>query len=111
MFNIVFFITLLSLLMQGMTIPKVARKLGVEEVSDPEVETFGIDMPEEMGTLSDYVIQASDLANGNTLKDLEMPSGKRVIMIRRGDTNIVPEGNVTLAEGDKLLVLNYTVSI
>ena len=50
MFNIVFFITLLSLLFQGTTIPFVAKLLKVGEKAEREVDTMGIEMPDEMGT-------------------------------------------------------------
>ncbi len=107
MFNIVFFTTLISLLMQGMTLAKVAKWLRVDDIPPPEVETFGIEMPDEMGMLTDTVIEKDDPENGTALRDINMPLGKRIVMIKRKDRFIVPDGNVILEEGDKLLVLEY----
>ncbi len=107
MFNIVFFTTLISLLMQGMTLAKVAKWLDVDDITPPEVETFGIEIPDEMGMLSDTVIKKNDPENGTAIRDINMPEGKRIVMIKRQDSFIVPDGNVILAEGDKLLILEY----
>lgn len=105
MFNIVFFITLLSLLFQGTTIPFVAKLLKVGEKAEREVDTMGIEMPDEMGTLTNHIVTKKDLQNGNQLKDLDMPAGKRVIMIKRGEDFVVPEGNAILMEGDQMLII------
>ena len=105
MFNIVFFITLLSLLFQGTTIPFVAKLLKVGEKAEREVDTMGIEMPDEMGTLTNHIVTKKDLQNGNRLKDLGMPEGKRVIMIKRGEDFVVPEGNAALMEGDQMLII------
>ncbi len=107
MFNIVFFITLVSLLLQGMTIPKVAKKLHVDEDSEPEVETYGIEMPDGMGTFTNHIVETADLARGNTLKDLQMPEGRRVVVIKRDEELIVPAGDVVLQPDDKLLIIEY----
>ena len=105
MFNIVFFITLLSLLFQGTTIPFVAKLLKVGEKAEREVDTMGIEMPDEMGTLTNHIVTKKDLQNGSLLKDLNMPIGKRVIMIKRGEDYIMPEGNSLLREGDQMLII------
>ena len=105
MFNIVFFITLLSLLFQGTTIPFAAKLLKVGKKAEPEVDTMGIEMPDEMGTLTNHIITTKDFQSGNQLKDLQMPAGRRVIMIKRGEDFILPEGSATLVEGDQMLIL------
>ena len=105
MFNIVFFITLLSLLFQGTTIPFAARLLKVGKKAEPEVDTMGIEMPDEMGTLTNHIVTQKDLQNGDLLKDMNMPVGKRVIMIKRGEDFVMPEGSATLMEGDQMLII------
>ena len=105
MFNIVFFIALLSLLFQGTMIPFAARLLKVGKKAEPEVDTMGIEMPDEMGTLTNHIVTQKDLQNGNLLKDMNMPVGKRVIMIKRGEDFVMPEGSATLMEGDQMLII------
>ena len=104
-FNIVFFITMLSMLVQGMSIPAVARKLNLALPQDKTPETFGIEIPEEAGKLMDHKLTESDLAAGNTLKEVVLPEGTRVVMIKREGELIVPDGSVKLKIGDKLLMI------
>ena len=104
-FNIVFCIALLSLLVQGTTLVPVARKLDLCIEDDPEVESFGMEIPEEMGMLRDHVVSEEDLVKGPTLRDLHLPHGIRVVMVRREGKFIVPHGSLELKVGDNLVIL------
>ena len=105
MFNIVFLITLISLLLQGMTLSPVARMLRLSYEEDPTVETFGMEIPEEMGMLRDHTVTEEDLKQGPTLRDLGLPHGIRVMMVRRGDSYLVPHGSMPLEVGDRLVII------
>ncbi len=105
MFNIVFLITLFSLLLQGMTLSPVARMLRLSYEEDPQVETFGMEIPEEMGMLRDHTVTEEDLQKGPTLRDLGLPHGIRVMMVRRGDSYLVPHGSMPLEIGDRLVII------
>ena len=104
-FNIVFIITLLSLLVQGMTLSPMARLLNMSIDDDPEVETFGMEIPEEMGMLRDHIVSQVDLEGGDTLRDLHLPHGIRVVMVRRESKYLVPHGSMKLMEGDRLVII------
>lgn len=104
-FNIVFFITLLSLIFQGMSIPRVAKMLHLNLPMEKVPETFGIEIPEEAGKLQDYTLTDDDLEGGNTLKEIQFPQGARVVIIRRDDKFIIPDGSVELQSGDQLLII------
>lgn len=105
MFNIVFIITLFSLLLQGVSLSKVARGLRLSYEETPKAETFGIEIPEEMGMLSDHVVTPEDLAGGATLRDLRLPHGIRVLMVRRGEQFLVPHGSMQLQPEDHLVII------
>ena len=105
MFNIVFLVTLISLLLQGMTLSPVARLLRLSYDEDPQVETFGMEIPEEMGMLRDHTVTEEDLKEGSTLRDLGLPHGIRVMMVRRGDSYLVPHGSMPLEVGDRLVII------
>jgi len=105
-FNIVFFVTILSLLVQGTTIIYSARKLGLMEQSEPDEDAFGVDLADEHPTsLRTIVLTDGDLGSGNTLRDLSLPEGSLVMMIRRGGRYIVPNGRQRLQPGDALLII------
>ena len=50
-------------------------------------------------------IRIRQVEHGATLKDMNMPQGTRVIMIKREEDYIVPTGKLTLKEGDKMVIL------
>ena len=107
-FNIVFFITIVSLIIQGTTIPMVARFL---HLAEPEVsgEKREIDVyfdEEILSATSEMIITKDSLKNGNVLSKIEIPENTLVIMIKRKDKIIVPRGNTHLHEGDRLLVIS-----
>ena len=104
-FNIVFLVTLLSLVIQGSTLSWVAKWLNLSIDEDPEVETFGMEIPEEMGMLRDHIVSEDDLVMGSTLRDLHLPHGIRVIMVRREEKYIVPHGSLELKIGDRLVII------
>lgn len=105
-FNIVFFVTILSLLVQGTSVIASARKLGLVEDAAPNEDAFGVDLADEHPTsLATIVLSEADLASGSTLKDMSLPEGSLVMMIRRGDRYIVPDGKRRLLPGDALLLI------
>lgn len=105
-FNIVFFVTILSLLVQGTTVISAARRLKLIEDTKPDESDFGIDLAEEHPTqLKTKILTEEDLRIVHTLKDMNLPEGTLVMMIRRGEKYIVPNGNRKLMAGDALLII------
>ncbi len=104
MFNLVFFITLLSLLIQGTTVTSFARWLGL--TTPVKSRTFDIDLPDEIeGSSSEMVIAPEHLSDGNLMSELKLPQRTLVVMIKRDDKYLVPKGNTRLYIGDILLLL------
>lgn len=106
LFNVVFVITLLSLSLQGTTITSCARWLGLATEESKEGNEFGIELPEELGSrLSEMTLTDEDLVYGNHLADMHFPDGTLVMMIKRGNSIIVPNGRLELQKGDILLTI------
>lgn len=106
-FNIVFFITILSLVIQGMTITSVAKKLKLDTKLEKEGNDFGIIFPEEIDSkLWDVDVTENMLVNGNTLANMKLPKGILVILIKRGNDYIIPNGSVEIEISDKLLLIS-----
>lgn len=107
LFNTVFFITLLSLIIQGMTISKMARWLKLDLPEEKEENEFGVELPEEIDThLNDITLTEDMLTVGNRLADMNIPKGTLVMLIKRGNEFIIPNGQIELHAGDKLLVMS-----
>lgn len=109
-FNIVFFITLLSLIIQGSSITASAKMLKLDDDIPEDDNNFGVEIPEEAGKLVEITLTEESLTHGNTLKELKLPEGMLVMMIKRQDRFIVPNGSVELMAGDKLLIITESGS-
>lgn len=105
MFNIVFIITLFSLLVQGSSLSTVAKWLRLSYEQDAKAETYGMEIPMEMGMLRDHIVTEDDLAGGKTLRDMHLPHGIRVMMVRRDGRFLVPHGSMGLFPGDHLIII------
>ena len=106
-FNIVFFITIVSLVIQGTTVSHMSRWLGLSMPMPKTGNDFGVELPEEIGSdLRDLTVTAELLANGNTLKEMNIPKGTLVMIVKRGDEYLVPNGMMKLQVGDKLLLIS-----
>ena len=106
-FNIVFFITLLSLIFQGMTIAPVAKWLNLDLPEEKEGNDFGVEIPEEIDSqLTDVTLTAEMLENGNRLMDMNISKGTLVMLVKRGSEFMIPNGRMELKVGDKLLYIS-----
>jgi potassium/hydrogen antiporter len=105
-FNVIFFVVLVSVLLQGMSINWVARRLGVnaEQPRPPEAQVFVPDVRLSSRML-EAIIPADSPLVGKTLIDVGLPRGVLVVHIQRGDTPIIPSGGTVLHAEDHLLVL------
>ncbi|MBR5146966.1 MAG: potassium/proton antiporter [Bacteroidales bacterium] len=101
-FNMVFFITLTSLIIQGTTITKVADWLKLSTVKDDGPENFGVDIPEELNT----ILQQQVVRDEAYLRDYPLPEGTLVMIVERRNKYIVPNGQLFLKKGDKLLLIS-----
>lgn len=103
-FNVVFFITILSLALQGSTVSALARRFGLLE-PEPE-DRFGIDLPDKIqAALSEVEVNDDFLAAGDTLKDTAVPDNTLVLLVKRGEHYFVPRGATKLRKGDILLTI------
>jgi cell volume regulation protein A len=106
-FNVVFFITILSLLTQGTTVASMAKLLNLSEDEKAAPEMLGIELPEEIrSAMSEIEVIPSVLVNGNKLMNLSLPDNTLVVMVKRGDKYFIPKGHTILLEGDKLLLIS-----
>lgn len=103
-FNVVFFITILSLVIQGSTVSPMATWLGLSKKLPQD--SFGVDLPDKIkSALSEIEVREAFIAGGKQLKDISLPGGTLVVMVKRGEDYFVPTGGTSLHLGDKLLVL------
>lgn len=103
LFNIVFFIVLASTLVQGTTIPVVARRLGIEGPAF-EGEPAWAGEPVRRELVEFRVPETSPLV-GRRLAQAGLPRGADAVLLRRYDTYVVVRGSTRLRRDDVVLLL------
>jgi len=103
-FNIVFFITIISLVLQGTTVSLFARLFGVLD-TEAQHKDFAVYVPEDIAITSEIKVTPALLLHGNTIRQLGLEDNALPIMIKRGGKYIIARGATELQEGDKLLLI------
>ena len=107
-FNIVFFCTLVSLIVQGTSLPLIARWLNLADKPRQmkKLRDFDVDFSNDIKSVTTEIeITAKILSNGNQLMNLSLPDNTVVVMVKREEKYFVPTGKTTLKEKDKILII------
>jgi cell volume regulation protein A len=105
-FNAVFFVVVISTLLQGTTLERLARRLRLVETrptptSAPlEVDALG---PLE---LVEFDVTATHAIAGATVSELGLPSNTLIAVITRAADTIPPRGSTHIQPGDRLYILS-----
>lgn len=102
LFNVVFFVVLVSALTQGWSLPTVARWLGLGQpaASMPPLSVEINALRHVDGEIVDYTVASSARVSGQSLRDLALPDGVAVTLVVRGSEVIMPRGSTVLRPGD-----------
>lgn len=105
--HIVFFVVLLSALLQGRTLMMVARWLGVDEpLAARPPNPIEFERVEGMKSESREVeIPPESAAVNRPIASLGLPAGVLIVLIRREDSFLVPRGETRLRPFDTLTLL------
>jgi cell volume regulation protein A len=103
-FNAVFFVVVVSTLVQGTTLEWVAGRLGVLSLAPPTVAP-----PLEVAPLSSLELVDFDVAPdhaiaGVAVRALGLPRSALVAVVARGEEAIPPRGSTVIQPGDRLFV-------
>jgi cell volume regulation protein A len=106
-FNAVFFVVLLSALLQGLTLEPLARRLRLatepRPYYDPPLEIGSV---HELGAdVIEFAAQPADAVVGTRIRYLGLPPGAIVMLIVRGGLGIAPRGNTVIEPDDRLSLL------
>jgi len=106
-FDVAFFLVLVSILVQGSTLPLAARILGVK-MPIHEVAVMPLEYTPTGAGKNDLVELELHVASpvvGHRIVDLQLPPEALIVLIRRGNEYVIPKGNTRLREGDVLQML------
>lgn len=105
-FNIVFVLVVVYTLVQGPTLPWLARKLRVSETeaaSDLGIESAPLERLR--GHLLSVAIPDESRMHGVEVHELRLPPGAAVTLVVRDEKSFVPGPTTVLRRGDELLVV------
>jgi potassium/hydrogen antiporter len=108
MFNIVFFITILSLMLQGTTVSLMADwlKLTMKTPQRRKMKEFEVEFADDIKSATcEITVDENILKNGNRLMQVNLPDNTLVVMVKRQGRYFIPRGNTQLEQGDSLLVI------
>jgi cell volume regulation protein A len=104
-FNAVFFVVLVSTIVQGTTLEPVARRLGLVSAAPPVPEA-----PLEVGAMTqldlvDFAVTPDHAVNGSAVRELGLPRNALIAVISRDGEAVPPRGSTVVRGGDRLFVL------
>ncbi len=104
-FDVVFFVVVVSVLAQGLTVSTLATRLGLE--AEPETfataaESLPLDAPGV--EVLEIEVGLSCGVVGRALHEVPPPHDARVAVVLRGEEVVVPTGDTTLRAGDRVVV-------
>ena len=106
-FNLIFFVVIVSVLLQGKTLAPVARLLKVDKISQP-VPDYPLEFTKKRENQDDstreIVIKSGSEIIGYKVKELGLPSNILILLIYREDNFITPDGKTEIKENDRLLL-------
>jgi potassium/hydrogen antiporter len=105
-YDIVFVVVLISVMVQGGLVPTAARLFGVPmRVVAPEPWSLGMRFRDEPEGLRRYVVAAGSPADGCSLADLDVGESFWVSLVGRGGRLVQVRGDTVLRAGDEVLAL------
>lgn len=110
LFNVVFFVVLISAVTQGWSLPAVARwlRLGQEATPTPPLSVEINALRHVDGEIVDYTVAPSARVAGQLLRDLALPDGVVVTLVVRENEVIMPRGTTALRPGDHVFIAMRT---
>ncbi|MEU9714727.1 potassium/proton antiporter [Streptomyces sp. NPDC047976] len=106
-FNIVFVLVVVYTLVQGPTLPWLARKLNLRD-TDEAASDLGIEsapLEKLRGHLLSFAIPPASRMHGVEVGELRLPAGASVTLVVRDAKSFVPAPSTVLRHGDELLVV------
>jgi cell volume regulation protein A len=101
-FNCVFFVVIVSALLQGTTLELLARRLGLVSTAPPTSVPRVI--PPDL-YVTEFLVEGNHAISGSAVRELGLPRDALVAVIRRSGDAIPPRGSTVVAAGDRLSII------
>jgi cell volume regulation protein A len=106
-FNVVFFIVITSVLLQGTSINAVAARLGLQAPLTTRLGVYPLDeiAPGGRASLVEVPVAEGSPAAGRRIVDLNFPESTLVVLLARDESFVVPRGGTVVEQGDTLWIV------
>jgi cell volume regulation protein A len=104
-FNAVFFVVVVSTIVQGTTLERVARALDLVSQAPPVPEAPLEVSPMSELDLVDFAVAGDHAVAGSAVRELGLPRDALIAVIHRDGEGVPPRGTTVLTAGDRLFVL------
>jgi potassium/hydrogen antiporter len=106
-FNVIFFVVLTSVLIQGTTIVPMAKWLKVDNPVE-KLPNYPLELTPLRGwkgVLQEVVVNRNSPVVGKAIFEVHLPREYLVVLISRDDQFLIPNGSIVLQSGDRMLGL------
>jgi cell volume regulation protein A len=106
-FNTIFFVVITSVLIQGASIPQIARWLKVDD-QDRKETRYPLEVTPLKGwkgVLKEILIHENSSAAGKAIFELKLPKDYLIVLVARDDEFLIPNGGIILKANDRILGL------
>jgi potassium/hydrogen antiporter len=105
-FDLVFFVVVVSVLVQGTTVRRAARLLGVEIPGRPAPRAIleVLSTQQLAGEVMSFYVERASAVAGSRISDLPIPDGSAVMLVVRGRELVAARGRTVLEPGDHVYV-------
>jgi potassium/hydrogen antiporter len=104
-FNTVFFVVLVSTVLQGTTLEWLAQRLRLLTAAPPAQPPLEVTSEWRTLGLEQFAVAPDHAIAGSHVRELGLPREALVAVVVRGEDAIPPRGNTTIEPGDVLFVL------
>lgn len=107
LFNVVFFVVLVSTIVQGWSLAPLARWLGLQAPPEPpppvtlEISSLG----HVEADIVDYTVGPDSRAAGRLVRELALPDGAVIALVSRDGTIIPPQGDLRVQANDHVTLV------
>lgn len=104
-FNVVFFVVLVSAALQGTTLERIARVLGLASIGPAPGPPLAVTRAWGSLELEEFRVAADHAIAGSAVRELGLPREALVAVLVRGEEALPPRGSTIVEPGDALFVL------
>jgi cell volume regulation protein A len=102
-FSVVFCVVVISILAQGTLIPFMAKKMKMVDENADVMTTFSDFTEQSEATFGRFTVGEGSKWAGHCTKEMTLPDGMVLVLLRRGNKTLVPKGHTYYEVGDEII--------